>query len=1061
MRFRHWALRAGLALVALALIGSPALAQETTGSVEGTVIDSSGAPVPGAAVKIEGGAVNRTGSSDMRGRYLLAELPPGTYKVSATLAGFGPGVAERVQVAIGKAVTVNFSLKVGGMAEEVTVTGELVGIDTATTTIQTNVTASTIQSLPKGTQMGDLLKLAPAARAEASSGQYQVDGASGSENSFMIDGLEVGNFRTGTLNTNNNLPFALIAEMQVKTSGFNAEFGGATGGVISVVTKSGTNEFRGAVGLEFAPSSLQGDPREALNKFRSGSGASTIQINEYLPYKKDDYKQYYPVFALGGPVKQDKAWFFVSYSPQRYTGTRTTEYYTTDPRTRKLNATQAYDRTTTGQYLQGRLDVQASNSLRLSAGYVWNPYTEEGVYPHNQINLGGSIPSVNFGGTTGVLTGNTLTSQQGGKQDGHNFSMNATWTPNNRIIGNAKVARGYLNEMLNSEMIPQATRFRCVGSAPPSSAGCSVGFDTLPSGNSQRFKDASVRWIGDASLAFFVDDLAGRHEFKTGYQFSKVTNDVDSGYVPYGRVDLYYSYTMNDLTGRDDPVTPGSIGAGQLIRFGTIGEASNTAHSIYLQDTWRPTSRLTINAGVRLEKEDLPSFNGYAPPISFGFTDKWVPRLGVAYDITGDGRTKAFASFNRFQDRLKFELPRGSFGGDFYRVDYFEIMPNNPSYSYYTLERILGNNKDVLGGVCPINNPTGGLTRCQYDYRIASNDPNATIYTGAVDPDMKPFTQTEYSAGLERELMKNVQLSLRYTHKQVDWAIEDAGFPTADGSEAYIIGNPGTGLHAQTAKQFGYAKTTKPERLYDALEVKLDRRFADNFSLSLAYTYSKLRGNYSGLASSDELTNGVGRTSPGVNRFFDLPHLGFTAAGTPDNGPLASDRPHVFNAFGAYDLKWGGSQTSHFSFFTTAQSGVPRTGFYTLYAASVLYGRNDLGRTPMFSNTDLMLSHEIRFGRRQSLTFEINLLNAFDQKSELGFVDNPGIVNPSISTLKLPSSVTNEPEALNYVLTNGIVSNYNAFLNDPANPQRKDTALGMATVFQGSRAIRLSVRFGF
>ena len=90
---------------------------------------------------------------------------------------------------------------------------------------------------------------------------------------------------------------------------------------------------------------------------------------------------------------------------------------------------------------------------------------------------------------------------------------------------------------------------------------------------------------------------------------------------------------------------------------------------------------------------------------------------------------------------MKFELPRGSFGGDFYRTDYFEILPNQPNYDFYTLSRILGSNTDVLGGQCPITDSTG-LTRCQYDFRIASNDPNADIYTGKVDPDLKPFTQT-------------------------------------------------------------------------------------------------------------------------------------------------------------------------------------------------------------------------------------------------------------------------------------------------------------------------------
>ena len=132
-------------------------------------------------------------------------------------------------------------------------------------------------------------------------------------------------------------------------------------------------------------------------------------------------------------------------------------------------------------------------------------------------------------------------------------------------------------------------------------------------------------------------------------------------------------------------------------------------------------------------------------------------------------------------------------------MDYFEIFPQNVNYDYYTLSRVLGSNTDVLGGQCPIANSTG-LSRCQYDYRIASNDPNATIYTGKVDPDLKPFTQTEFTAGLEREIARSMVLSVRYTRKSLDNAIEDAGFPTAEGSEAYIIGNPGAGLHAETAK---------------------------------------------------------------------------------------------------------------------------------------------------------------------------------------------------------------------------------------------------------------------
>lgn len=1046
--------RAFWVLLAAVLCATPALAQETTGGVSGTVVDSSKAAIPGATVRLEGGAVNQIQITDGEGRYSFVAIPPGTYRLTTTLSGFSTGLAENVPVAIGKTTPLNFELSIGGVSEQVTVESDAARVDVAQTTIQTNVSAATIENLPKGTNMASLLKLSPAARPEPLSGGYQIDGASGSENSFMIDGLETSNFRTGVLNVNNNLPFEFIQEMSIKTSGFNAEFGGATGGVVSVVTKSGTNQFRGMGGIEFEPSGLAGDPRGRLNAFRTGTGASFVQVNEYLNDKKDDYTNVYPVFGLGGPILRDRAWFFASYSPQIFNETRTTEYFTSDPRTRTKTGEETYERTRKSEYFQGRVDVQPFNSLRLTGGFTYNPYIEDGLFPHSQISLGNAPPAANFGGSTGLLTGNSLTSQQGGKQAGNNFNISGTWTPGNRVVVTSRVARGYLNELLASEMVPQATRYRCAGSAPPAGAGCSLGFDSIPTGNSQRYEDSSERWTVDNNVAFLVDNLAGRHEFKVGHQYSRVANDVNTGYADLGIVDLYYDYSINDLTGRDDPDTPGAIGAGRAIRFGTVGAAANTANSIYFQDRWQPTNRLTINAGVRMEKEDLPSFNGFAPPINFGWGDKIVPRLGVAYDVTGDGRTKAFASFNRFQDRLKFELPRGSFGGDFYRIDYFEIFPEHTNYDYYTVGRVLGSNQDVLGGQCPIAN-SSGLSRCQYDYRIASNDPAADIYTGKVDPDLKPFTQTEFTVGAERELARSLILSLRYSRKSLDHAVEDAGFPTAEGSEAYIIGNPGEGLHAATAAQFGYAKTTKPERVYNAFETRLERRFSNNFQYQLAYTFSKLEGNYSGLASSDE----NGRTSPGVNRFFDLPHLGFTLDGTPDNGPLATDRPHVLNASGAYLFNWGDRQSTNVAAFTTFQSGTPQTTFYTFYAAAVAYGRGDMGRTPMYTNTDLLLSHRIRFGGSKYMSLELNVLNLFDEDNVLGYYNVNAGVNPSISTLGLP--VANEPEALNYLLTNGIRSNYEAYLNNAANPQRKHTAYGMANSFQGARTVRFGVKFNF
>lgn len=1047
----------------LFILAAPfALAQETTGTIQGTVKDAAGAAIPGATVKVEGAAFSRTATSNSEGFYRMLQVPPGVYKVSVTANNFSGGTAEGVNVALGKTVEVDVALKVGGVSEQVVITSDDVArIDPNDNKIQTNITSKTIEALPKGTNLTTLLKVSPAARAESKSGGFQIDGASGSENSFIIDGQEVSNFRTGTLNFNNNLPFQFVQEIQIKTSGFEAEYGGATGGVVNVVTKGGSNEFHGLAEYTFEPDKLWAGPRPFLNSFRTGTGANFVQINEYLKANKDEFTNHYPAFALGGPVAKDRLWFFASYAPQFFNTTRNARYFSADPRTRTQTATQTYTQKDRQEYFQGRLDGAPTNSLRLSATFTWNPYIREGALPAGNIQIGGAPPVVNFGGSIGTLTGSQLTDRQGGRQNSNNVSTQAVWTPTSNLVASFRFSRGFLNEKLGAYFVPVATRFRCLGLAVPSNAGCSLNFDSLPSGNTQLNFDASERLNFEGDLSYIVNRFAGRHEFKGGYQNARVSNQVDRGYANLGRVDLYYGYDINDLTGRNDPVTPGSIGAGLLLRFGTVGDASNRAQSLYIQDRWQPINRLSINAGVRFEKEDLPSFNGYAPPINFGWGDKIVPRLGFAYDLFGNGKTKIFSSFGLFTDRLKFELPRGSFGGDFYRVDYFEISPNNPAYTYYTLPRVLGSNQDVLGGKCPITGGSG-LSRCQYDYRIASNDPNADIYTGKVDPDLKPFRQAEFTAGFERELSSNYLLSVRYTYKNVLSAIEDAGFPTAEGSEAYIIGNPGEGLHAQLSKQFGYAKSIKPQRRYDALEIKLDRRFSKNYFYQVNYTYSRLYGNYSGLASSDE----NGRTSPGVNRFFDLPHLGFTANGQPDNGRLATDRPHVFNLYGAYNFDWFGkvkNNETQFGLFTTAQSGTPQSSFYTLYAEAILKGRGDLGRTETFTQTDFNISHRVKFGNneRYALNFDFNVLNIFNEANVLSIVTRPAAINPSLAQLGLPAAVNDEPKALNYILTNGILNNFNTYLNDPAAPQRKQTALGLSDSFQGGRQIRLGLRFTF
>ena len=435
--------------------------------------------------------------------------------------------------------------------------------------------------------------------------------------------------------------------------------------------------------------------------------------------------------------------------------------------------------------------------------------------------------------------------------------------------------------------------------------------------------------------------------------------------------------------------------------------------------------------------------------------------MGVAFDLTGDGKTKVFASYGWFYDRFKYELPRGSFGGDFYRRDYFEILPSRGlAYTNYTVARILGNNDDSFGGHCPTVGT--GFSKCQDDFRIPSN----LAGQSSIDPDIKAARQSEYTIGVERQLMRNTLLSARYTHKQLDHVVEDIGTFNAAGSEAYIIGNPGEGQSCVQSKADGQP-CTKAQRDYDAFEIRIDKR-ATNYFFNASYTRSRLFGNYSGLASSDE----AGRSSPNVNRFFDLPFVAFTAAGKPNNGLLATDRPNVFKAYGGYSFNYGGSKSNvtTVSAFTSVQSGTPLTTQFQLYSvtSTVLTARGDLGRTERFTATDLSVAHRYKFGRDLRFAFEpfIDILNLFDERNILGVQSTLSSSNLRNTQLLANgcTACTSEGATINYIVGGGsVVSAVNAYLANPttAASSGKLNTFNVPNTFQDPRSVRFGARFFF
>lgn len=395
------------------------------------------------------------------------------------------------------------------------------------------------------------------------------------------------------MNANNAIPTQFVQEVQVKSSGFDAEFGGATGGVISVVTKGGGNDFHGEFGTQFDTPKFGGNPRPTLLRFTSGTGAGFVQSTEYVNPPKSGGLNTFPTANLSGPIIKNKLYFFGSYTSQIFDNTTTTNFFTNVPAaTRTLTATETFRRKRTFEYAFGRLDATPFNNLRVTGTYTWNPIIDEGALPFGTSSFGGVIPSVDFGGSIGRLTGRQLTDRQGGRQNSNNVSTQAVYTPTSNLVFSGRFSRGFLNEKLGNYFVPTELRINCAfGSTTsnPIPGACAQGF--LSPNNSQTTRDVSIRtnYEADASYLF---NFGGRHEFKGGYQRFKIFNDVESGFASRGRIDFEYGVAINDAGAGN--VTPSApicaagqttgcvLGTGILVRIGTSGRAENLNQGFYI-----------------------------------------------------------------------------------------------------------------------------------------------------------------------------------------------------------------------------------------------------------------------------------------------------------------------------------------------------------------------------------------------------------------------------------------------------------------------------------------------
>ncbi|MBP1634627.1 MAG: hypothetical protein H6Q10_1201 [Acidobacteria bacterium] len=927
----------GMLLAVLALAPA-APAQETRGAIEGVVKDSLGGVLPGATVEAKSASVTLTAVTNERGVYRFPALEPGVYDITVSMDGFAPARQLAVNLRVGLLLKVDLALALATVTETVDVSARSVTIDVKQTTAATNLGADAIDRLPKGRDFLSIVALAPGANDESRSGGMSVDGASASENKFYLDGVDTTNLRTGLSATPVLTDF--IQEVQVKSSGHAAEFGGATGGVISVISKSGSNTYQGEAGAYFNSSSLNGDlalnSTDLLTKQRATNARRVLRLKlsgvneaETWTYDKDGYSRWDPHFQIGGPILKNRLWFWGGYTPQLENTERTVTF-------RASGLTDTFTSTETTQNIVGNVTWQVKPSIRARVSGQIQPYTQDGRLPAVD---GTSNPAVQF-------------ADLGLEQKNYAATGTLDWVASNRLFFSGRV--NYLMYDTKDVGVPNEIWYDFRGSNLQYETRPEMiqpyGYNSVPT-NQARSKDRFWRYGASADASLFLN-AAGQHALKAGIQFERIGNDVyDFEQQPH--VYLYWDQSWTTLAGE---TARGQYGYWCWRSFGTRGLVTVDNIGLFLQDAWTVNNRLTVNLGIRTESETVPSYKPNLNGIDFSFADKLAPRAGFAYDVKGDGKWKVFGSWGMFYDVMKLELPRGAFGGDVYVMD------------YYALDTLDWNTLMVNG------NAPGRFLE-QVDYRIPSNDPEHPE-AGGIDPNLKPFRQQELVFGVEHELTPRTAVSARYVHKQVDRAVEDVGIMVPGYGEVYWIANPGEGVATYIEKDTcpTCPALPKAQRDYDALELKLSRRFGNNWMFNGSYTLSRLYGNYPGLASSDE----IARIAPNVTRLFDNLLMAFDEKGQPVYGRLNTDRPHQFKLSAAYQFP----TKTLVSGVWRAASGIPESRTANMVSSTPVFywGRMSDGRTPWLTLLDLNLVQDIPLGRRLRGQIGLNVLNVFDQK---------------------------------------------------------------------------------
>ena len=859
---------AACVLSALFLVSRFGLAQTTSSSLSGVVTDESGAVLPGAQVTVTNSetGVRRTLAADAAGRYLAAQLSPGTYEITVTAPGFETFVKSGVILTVGQAASLNFAMKVGAVSEKVTVMEEAPIMDTSSSAVSAVVEEKRIQELPLNGRDFSQLPLIQAGVTAVRNGdstitkgygaRVSMGGSRPDQTAWLLDGTNIhnlSNFGTPGSAAGVMLGVDAVREFQVLTSNYSAELGGTSGGVVNMVSKSGTNGLHGTL-YEF----LRNSALDARNFF---DGAKP-------PFKRNQFGG-----SIGGPIRKDKAFFFANYE-----GLRQRQEVTATPQVLDANAHKGLVPDGKG----GLTQVAVSPAIR--------PYLD--LWPLPNVGSGFVLDKNGFTTGTGLLSA----------------------TASSPVDENFFVARGDVH-LTDKQSIFARFNFDQSSLSTP---------DTLPDfsknvGSHSRYVTLQHDYIVSGSflmttrLAYNRSLLIGNETALFSYPDS--LNIFQPGWLPAFTVTgtsgfgpgatnlllrpqnvwdlaenlqlIHHSHSMKfgfdgqrvDATKNGE--VAGSAGAftwdniqsfltdGTISAFGAVspGSARNRTwfqktFGFYFQDDWKMRPNFTWNLGLRYEPYTLPSekhdriamVKDWVHDTTFSTNiglfrnpskKDFSPRVGFAWSPGSDGKTSVRAGFGIFYVNIN-------------AAYYITPGGKNPPY-FATAQAPVGSKK---------------FSTAVADWAVIG----PTLLTPAMTPntfmeliqwDLNPSYEMKANFTIERQLAHNITVSVGYLgnrgiHLWRNSDVNEAPFTVVNGREFIAPGTP----RVNPIVSVGTTRYSDAQAFYNALQTEVKKTFSHGFQLQSSFTWSKnIDDATTGLANTDFLEGVSSQAySPKVDR---------------------------------------------------------------------------------------------------------------------------------------------------------------------------------------------------